>query len=209
MARTLAQLRTDTRRLIDETDSSNSSYEDSELNDYLNQAARKIAGLLEWTIATYTATSVESQAQYTLPSGMLYICEVHFDGKPISIVDRSDLSGLYGEWMNADDGEPVVAYRADNNVLGFYQAPSVDFAGKTITIQTIKLPTDLTADGDVVDLHELLQDAMPLRAAMFAQVRAGNFKAAQFLEALFDKEILGVKSKINKFAEDLASFRWS
>lgn len=204
----LSSLRTATRRFIDETDSTNSSYSDSELNDYLNQAARKVASMLEWPIAIYTATSVSEQAEYTLPTGFLSIIQVHFDGRQIEVADRADLEGRYPDWQNASSGQPVVGYRADNSVLGLYQKPSSTYAGKTIEAHCIKLPADLSADADVPDLQQILQDIMPIRAAAFCQVRAGNLQAATYLEQLFDKEVLAAKSKVNKFAEDLLGFRW-
>lgn len=204
----LSSLRTATRRFIDETDSTNSSYSDSELNDYLNQAARKIASMLEWPIAIYTTPSVSEQAEYTMPTGNLTVIQVHFDGRQLEVCDRADLEGRYPAWQNASSGQPLIAYRADNNVLGFYPKPSTTYSGKTIGAHCIKLPDTLAADADVPDLQQILQDIMPIRAAAFCQVRAGNLTAATYLEQLFDKEIGAAKSKVNKFAEDMLGFRW-
>lgn len=204
----LATLRVDTRRLLDETDSSNSNFQDTELTDYLNKALRKVATELEWPIARATATSVSGQAHYALPSNFLLLLDVFFDGKKLDFKDLQDMPAHDSNYLSASPDLPKLAYHADNDQIGLYPAPSIAYAAKSIYIDYIKFATDLSADADVPDLLTVVADLLPYWAANLANLRAGNLKTADYFRGLYASEMKILKPKVVKFSEELLGLRW-
>jgi hypothetical protein len=205
---TRISLCTTVRRYINEPDSANSNFLDAEIYDYLNQAIRYLGTEMEWPLQTAEATSVADQAVYALPEDFISLSDVYFNNSDIPVIDRTDLSTLRNDWQSAVSGLPAYAYKADNAKMGLYPKPDSVNAGKTIQIQYIKVPPDLTDDSTAPDLHVTFQDCLPFYAAFLCEHRMGNSKRADYNLALYESHKNKLKSKLQRYAEESMRLRW-
>lgn len=204
----LAALRISTRRLIDEQDTTNTHFTDSEINDYLNQATQYLGVEMEWPIQTSTATAIVSQALYTLPDDFVSVISVYFNNLPLQILDRNDLTAITPNWQNTPTGKPRIAYKADNAVLGLWPAPDADNADLDIQIEYIQVPATLSSDSDIPDLHTSYQICLPFYAAFLCDYRLGNDKKADLHFKLYEKHRTSLMSKVQKFSDSMLRFKW-
>lgn len=202
-------LTTSVRRLIDERDSTNSHFEDTEIYDYVNQAIRLLGAELEWPLQTAEATSVADQAVYTLPEDFISLVDAYFDNANLAVIERADLSAICNTWQDSESGRPSYAYKSDNAKFGLYFKPDSINSGLTIQIQYIKLPADLASDVDVPDLHTAFQDCIPFYAAMMCEHSMGNDKRAQLNLSLYETHKKKLQAKLQKFSDETFRFRWS
>lgn len=206
---TRVSLTTTVRRYINETDSTNSHFTDSEIYDYINQAIRFLGTEMEWPLQTAQATSVAEQAVYTLPEDFISLVDLYFDNKDMVILERADLSAIRSDWQNAESGLPRYAYKSDNAKIGLYPKPDADNAGLIVQIQYIKLPPDLSDDSTAPDLHTAFQDCLPFYAAFLCEHRMGNSKRAEFNLTLYEGHKKKLMSKLQRFSDEIMRFRWS
>lgn len=202
----LSVLVTKTRRLLDERDDTNTHFEDDELTDNINDAVMFLATEMEWPIQTSTATSIVGQALYGGPDDFVSLTEAYYDGTPLSILERDDLKEINQEWQSADNATPKILYKADNKVFGLYPPP--DTANLEIQIQYISLPATLTQDADIPDIHSAFQLCLPYYAASVCEAGMGNQKSADFLMGRYKFHKDALKSKVQRFSDDLYRFRW-
>lgn len=206
---TLAQLRTATRRYINEEDSANSHFTDSELNDYLNQAVTFLGTQMEWPIQIDQATAVADQSVYQFPSDFLELVDVYFNSTKIALLDRADLGQVSPSWQQDPSSTPRVAYRFNNDSIGLYPAPDSHQTGYTIQIQYIHLPATLTSDSDVPDFHTSFQMCLPFYAAFLCDYKLGNDKKSDTHLQRYDQHRKALMSKVQKYSDDLLRFRWA
>lgn len=197
------------REYILETDSSNSHFTDSQLNNYLNDAVLFLATEMEWPVQIDTATAVQDQYLYSLPTDFIALVDVYFDNTKIQPLSREDLGGVSPSWQQDPSSTPKVAYKAGPSTLGLYPAPDSTQAGKIIQIQYVHLPATLSQDTDVPDLHSAFQLALPFYAAFICDYQLGNEKAAENHLAKYNLHKKTIMSKVQKFSDDLLRFRWS
>lgn len=200
---------TSVRRLIDERDSDNSHFADTEIYDYVNQAIRLLGAELEWPLQTAEATSATDQAVYTLPEDFISLTDVYFNNANLSIIERADLSAINNSWQDSTSGLPLYAYKSDNAKFGLYFKPDSTNSGKVIQIQYIKLPADLSDDVSTPDLHTAFQDCIPFYAAMLCEHSMGNDKRAQLDLSLYETNKKKLQSKLQRFSDETLRFRWS
>lgn len=205
----LSTLRTTTRRLINEEDSTNSHFTDSEINDYLNQAVTFLGTMMEWSEQVAIATAVQDQALYTLPVNFIALTDAYFDNTRLTILEREDIGGVSPTWQNDPSSTPRAIYKADNAVMGLYPAPDATQAGKTIQIQYIQIPDTLSQDTDVPDLHTAFQMCLPFYAAYLCDYKLGNTKMSDNHLSNFERHRKALMSKVQKFGDDILRFRWS
>lgn len=209
MGLTRVSMTTAVRRYINETDSTNSHFEDDEIYDYLNQAIRFLGTEMEWPIQTAVATSIENSAVYTLPDNFVALLDVYFDNKDLPIIDRADLSAIRTDWQNTDASIPRYCYKSDNAKMGLYPKPDADNADLVIQIQYIKVPDDLSDDTTSPDLHVSFQDCLPFYAAFLCEVKMGNTKRSDYMISLYEAHKKKLLSKVQRFADEELRFRWS
>lgn len=209
MALTRVSMTTAVRRYINETDSSNSHFSDSEIYDYLNQAIRFLGTEMEWPFQTAEATSIQDQAVYTLPEDFISLVDFYFDNVDLPIIERADLSALRIDWQNAESSRPRYAYKSDNAKIGLWPPPDADNAGLTLQIQYIKVPPDLSDDSTAPDLHVAFQDCLPFYAAFLCEVKMGNNKRSDYMISLYESHKKKLMSKVQRFSDDDMRFRWS
>jgi hypothetical protein len=202
-------LTTAARILIDERDAANSHFTDLELYGFANQAIRYLGADMEWPFQTAQTTSVVDQAVYTLPEDFIALADFFFDNEDIPIIERADLSAFDKNWQIATSGRPRYAYKSDNAKIGLWPKPSTENAGKVIQIQYIKLPADLSTDGQVPDLHTAFQDCIPFYVAFLCEHAMGNSKRAELNLGLYDSHKKTLRSKLQRFSDDTLAFRWS
>lgn len=204
----LLQLRTATRRYINEEDSTNSHFTDSEINDYLNQAVTFLATQMEWPQQVDQAVAVTNQTLYQLPSDFIALSDVYFDNQKIIILDRVDLGQISPSWQNDPSSIPKVAYRFNNDTVGLYPTPDVTQNGKIIQIQYVHLPATISSDVDIPDLHTAYQMCLPFYAAFACNYKLGNSKQSDADMNNFKMHMNALKSKVQKYSDDLLRFRW-
>lgn len=202
-------LTTTTRRYIDEPDSTNSHFSDSQIYDFLNQAIRFLGTEMEWPLQTAEAVSVQSQAVYTLPTDFISLVDVYFDNKDIVTIERADLPAIRNDWQNAEASMPRYAYKADNAKIGLWPPPDATNAGLTIQIQYIKVPPDLSDDTTSPDLHVAFQDCLPFYAAFLCEHQMGNTKRAEVNLTLYESHKKKLMSKLQRFSDENMRFRWA
>ena len=206
---TRVSLTTTVRRYINEPDSANSNFEDTEIYDYLNQAIRYLGTEMEWPLQTAEATSVLDQAVYTLPEDFISLADVYFDNRSIPAIERADLPAVRMDWQDAPSSKPLYAYKADNAKIGLFPKPDAANAGLTIQIQYIKVPPDLSDDTTAPDLHVVFQDCLPFYAAFLCEHRMGNSKRADYNLALYESHKKKLMSKVQRFSDETLRFRWT
>lgn len=205
---TLSQLRTATRRYINEEDSANSHFTDSELDDYLNQAVTFLGAQMEWPVQIDEATAVADQALYQLPSDFIELVDVYFNGTKMVVLDRADIGRISPSWQSDTSATPSVVYRFNNDSIGLYPPPDANQTGYTLQIQYIHLPATLSDDTDIPDLHTAFQMCLPFYAAFLCEYKLGNDKKSDLHLQRYDQHRKALMSKLQKYSDELLRFRW-
>lgn len=204
----LATLRIALRRAIAEETAANSNFTDTELDSYLNQATTFLGVRMEWALQTSTATGVEDQALYSLPSDFISLVDAYYNNQSLIVLDRTDLKAINSAWQDAESGTPTYIYRADNAVVGLFPSPDAAAAGDSLQIQYMQVPATLSEDADIPDIHSAFQMCLPFYAAFMCQSKLGNDKKADINLKLFDFHRAALASKVQQFSPDLMRFRW-
>lgn len=200
-----------TRLLIDETDSTNSHFTDSQIYGFLNQAIRYLGVDVEWPIQAAQATAVAEQAVYTLPDDFISLLDVYYDNNLLAIIDRKDLSAIRQDWQNAVSGLPLYCYKSDNAKMGLYPKPSSTYTANSevIQIQYVKVPPDLADDVTAPDLHSAFHDCLPFYASFLCEKSMGNLKASDHDMNLYELHKKRLTSKVQRFSDDGLRFKWA
>jgi hypothetical protein len=205
----LADLRTATRRYINELDNTNSNFSDSELNDYLNQATLFLGTQMEWPIQTEIATAIPGQALYQLPSDFIELLDIYFNQTKIPLLDRADMGQVSPSWQQDPIGTPRIAYRFDQQTLGLYNTPDSNQTGYQLQVQYIAMPPTLVNDTDIPDIQAAYQMCLPFYAAFICEHRLGNDKKADTDLQRYDQHRKALMARVQKFSDDLLRFRWA
>jgi hypothetical protein len=210
----LSDLRTATRRYINETNTTNTNFPDTELNDYLNQATLFLGTQMEWPIQTYVATATANQALYQLPSDFIELLDVYWNEANLPLLDRADLGKVSPTWQQDPAGTPKVCYKFDQQTIGLYNVPDTNqqllgVSSYLLEIQYIALPATLVNDTDIPNLQTAYQMCLPFYAAFICEHRLGNDKKADSNLQRFDQHRKALMARIQKFSDDLLRFRWA
>ena len=210
----LATLRTSVRRYINETDTSNTNFQDSELTDYLNQATLFLGTQMEWPIQTDIATGAAGQALYQLPSDFIELLDIYWNQTKLPLLDRSDLGEISPSWQQDPVGTPRIAYRFDQGTIGLYNTPDAlqqlnGVASYHLQITYIAMPPTLVNDSDIPDLQNAYQMCLPFYAAFICEHRLGNDKKADANLQRYDQHRKALMARVDKFSDDLKRFRWA
>lgn len=211
---TREQLRLDTYRLLNEDDSddatnstpSNTHFDSTEIDDYIQKGITLLGTEIEWPFQISSATTVEDQALYQLPSDFIELTDVYLDGRPLTVLERGDLKTINSLWQQADSGSPNFAYKADNDVIGLYPAPDSDNTDLDLQVEYIQIPADLASDADVPNLHAALHLCLPFYAAYRAHLKLGNEKSAAGRFADYEIHKKKLLAKVQNWSPDLMRF---
>jgi len=194
------QIRDAARLLISETDSENSHFNDSDLDNLINEWQRDAAIRVRSPRKEATQNTVQDQETYATPpdylSSVVLMIE-DLDGKEeeIPFVHFEDLRSIFGRrWISDVAGTPRVYYFSDRDVLGIHPKPDADHGGKVMRLFYIPVPTDMTNDGDVPDIEEVFHQHAKHFVAAEAHASVQNM-------AMSDKMMARYESKMQQFKE--------
>lgn len=169
---TLADIRTDVRSHLDEATAR--QWTDTELNRWINEAARDIARRSESLQVTEDVTAVVDQQEYTLPTDVIRLYRVEWRpdaGGGIYTMEYRDFNSMDSVWWSQQatgSGYPVwftLWGYPPSLKLTVYPKPSQ--AG-TFKVFYYGLPADAAADGTTVAVPEGWQDLIALYAEYVA-----------------------------------------
>ena len=167
---TLQQIRTQTRLLIDQTDSANSDFSDSELNGFVNEGARLLAPLIKWPRDRVEVQVEAGKPAYTLPVDNILILDAYFgdvskagDKLPLRVLHESQMKAFRPGWLDAtadSRGRPDILILIDRLTAVLNPTPNADesVSGKKLEIVYVFYPATLSADGDTPDLPIVYHD---------------------------------------------------
>ena len=202
-ALTLQDIRTQARRIFNETNASNSHCSETELNSWANIWQRDIGALSDFPRKESTISTTVDVDTYTLPTDFRYIMEVHYNqslaGGEIKLeqVSQLDLERIYGrEWRQDTSTDPAHFFFYDFNKIGVHPAPNAANAGAAkLRLFYVASPTDMTADGDSPDVALAYHDTAQYFVAAHCFVKMGNDGMAEKMLALYDRMRLMYKSR--------------
>lgn len=203
----------ETRTLLNETSSSNSSYTDQVLNDGMNMGYLLACAKAGLNQSIATASGVASQQLYALPADLLRLIAVKYndpdttttDWVDLTIMDVSALGRLYPSWENDVAGIPTVAYRAKRTVIGLYPKPKT--AGTSnIKLYYVERPTKLAAGSDIPDLPEE-HHILPCYYSAFRALMIARDPSAGGFKTLFEQGLNQMEVEQAQSTDDPA-FTW-
>lgn len=165
MAKTLAQIITDTRQHIGQTDSANSNYTDAQLSIWINDAYRSIVVAIRHLPITTRNYSVAAQA-ITLNSGTVTVDSAKLlnptTGKyeNLKIISLDELLQMDPDFESATAAVPEYLVRTAVFTASLYPPPSAAVIAQTTPLRTygMELPTELSSNSDTPDLPGNLHD---------------------------------------------------
>lgn len=189
-ALTLAQIRTEVRVRIKDSNSSRQRYTDAQLNNMINQTQRDVVNFT-WVIHKNTSiTLIIGTTYYTLPTDIIGIERVAWKRQniPEQTLQGLDSKVNFGDWGIA--AGPPQAYFQDptqSTTIGIYPWPSNSSSTGTIVVNYSSQATDLSSDSDVpfnaearyYQYHDLLiyEPAYKVMLIEGQAVKAGEYKA--------------------------------
>lgn len=172
----LSSVRTRVREYLYETDSTNTNFTDTMINESIRQAENMLMDALPASanynlLQTAAVTLTASKNTYSLPSDFRKTIAVSYLNKPAIQIKPEE---LYAKQLLATTKDP--SFVILNSTIKFFPDPS---AGSTAEILYLKQVTQLSSDGDTISTlleydniitliatsHLLKIDNQPLRAA--------------------------------------------
>ena len=202
------QIITNSRKLIYETDSSNSHFTPEELTDWYEDWHRDIASFSKWPRAEATVTdgSVIGQSTYQIDATkVLQIQQVYYAGKPIDMKSMEFLDEYDDDWRSVTNNTPLYAYMKDSDVLGLYPAPKV--TADEIRVRYVKIPNVSTVGTDVPDVSVSYHITAELYIAAKAHRSIGNIDEADRYDGLYNSKRMEVKGLV-KIPEKRDGWDW-
>lgn len=171
---TLAQLRVFTRRLLNEVSATDSFWEESDLDDYLNRGNELFHALTEIRESSSTYSSVASQLEYPLKTEVIRPKRVHFldpttsKFKKLTVLTIEELELEDEAWFTkvADAGTTPTKASFRGSTLYVVPAPNAT-ATNNIRVWGVHGPADdLPATGP--DFVAVYHQALAFHAAILA-----------------------------------------
>lgn len=215
MARTLAQIRTDARLIIGQTDVNNSHFTNAQLDTWANEGYRFIVTELE--DIPITQRSYNTASSITLNSALISLNTIKINMQPqgewqeLTVIDLDELAKMDADWENADAGKPKYAVRFGSFTIQLYPPPDTDNDGTTNGIKTfgLELPTELSDDSDTTVLPHNLDDIVSHWVAHRCFERLGN-EQRMTTEITIFRSILKRHRKVSaQFSEQRGRWRWA
>lgn len=197
------------RKLIYETDSSNSHFTPEEMITWYEDWHRDVALWSKWprAEATVTGGSIVGQSTYPIDvEKVLEILKVYYKGKPLDMKTVDFLDEFDPEWRSVNDDDPIYAYMMDSDVIGLYPAPKT--AADEIRLRYVKIPNESTTGNDVPDVAMGYHISGGLYIAAQAHRSIGNSDEADKLDVMYMLKKKEVKGAI-KSPEKQQGWDWS
>jgi len=183
-ATTLSDIRTKVRRLLYETDSTNTIYADALLNDFINMAQRMMVDQMpysaHWNLLKVDTVSVSiGTPYYSLPSGFREILGVRVNQKAAIQVKASDYFGKIGQATIAKD--PM--FFLMNDYIYIFPTPTAvtQTAEVLFAVNVVDMETDTTEVQTLTEFDNLLS----VGAAMLVLTNDNQQTRAAALEKVY------------------------
>jgi len=185
VATTLAQLRTRVRYFV--RDPNTKTFQDAELDIYINEAQKEVAAFLcknegDFLLREATTTLVQGTTDYHYPSdifGRNIRALYAYGTDPVTYVkvQRGTLEEVYDAGM-VQDTYPSRYVCLD----GYFKVgPPPDDSGYTLLIAYIRQPTDLASGTDVMDSDDEFKELIAVSAAIRALETRGGKESVELL----------------------------
>lgn len=165
-------MRTECRSIINETDSTNSHFTESQLDIWANEAYRYIQTRLG--VIPIKERDYSSSATIALNSRTLTVNEAYLNIQPenklvqLEVVDQDFLNVIDASWLSAETGVPEYLCRSGTFEARLFPPPNAANTGQTLRTFGLEFKTDMASDTDTPDLplnmHDLFPHYMAYRA---------------------------------------------
>ena len=202
---TLSELITQVRSIINETDSANSHFNDSQITVWLNEAMRYVITRIEELPIKWNDL-VSATGDITINSSTLLINEAYILNPdtskydPLEIIDYSTLKYKSPTWLSDDAGQPQFLVKKGNFAVYLYPQPDASYVGQAIKTAGVDFPTELSATTDEPVLPKNMHDLLPHYAGYraFEQLGMGDKAGSELM--LCREAIKSTKSITTKFS---------
>lgn len=196
------EIRTEIRKIIRDTDSTNYRWSDATLNANIDMSHSKIASITKCIPYRYTMDTVANQAEYIMPDYFLEANEVLYlsggDYVPLTKRTENDLD-LESELWRSATGTPELWYQRIN-YIGLVPYPTVATVSG-LRVDMARLPTAFTADSDIP--FDDVKDLYAFHSAIIYDVAMGyvlidrDDKGYALCASEYAKTIKNMLSQIN------------
>jgi len=210
------EMRTLSRILLGETDSTNSYYDDTtEIDVLINLANKHVAGSVPTNLSFKGQATVSGTYRYPLPQpdflqlkDVLLIVTSEVDTEPLARVTFDEFEEIAaGDYTST--GRPAyyrVEFGAVDVTAGsppgdIWLTPTPDDNGGsdyTLRIYYFQIPTPMSADADVSELPLFLHEAVVYWASMNMAMKSDSRSKARELAAMYKETIFDAKKIVNK-----------
>lgn len=151
-ALTLAQIKTEIRTRIKDTDASRRRYSDTQLLNLINQTQRDVVNI-SWIIKKSTSIPVTTgTTYYTMPSDIMGISRVTFNNRnlPEMTLESLDSKFNYANWP-ATSGLPSSYFQdpSRSSQIGLQPWPATTASTGTLSVIYFSQGTDMSSDSDI------------------------------------------------------------
>lgn len=214
-ALTLAQIRTEIRRNVHDTDSTRQRYSDSVLLDYVNEAQKEVVNVTLLTQKTTSYVLLPLTTYYALPTDFLSSNHVDFKNNsgltmPMDQVTIKGLANKNPDWKKVN-GIPA-QYLVDNSTsdttqtVSYIPVPTNASTG-TVTMRYSYQVPDMANDGDVPFNGKrqfyTFHMAIVYHVTLKLKIREGKFDEASSYGALYTNYL----GEIQKFIGSIPDYK--
>lgn len=216
MAKTLSELLTDTRQIINQPDEANSNFTNTQLTIWLNAAdARASLAIrhLPTTQRDYTAAST-----VTLHAKTLTVDEARLKNPDaanayyaLKVCKIADIIALDPDYENADTGMPTHLAQITKQTAILYPPPKASITALTEPLRCLQLdePTAMSASGDSPTVPGNLHDILPNYAAHRCFTLLGDTERSTQQLTLFRAGMRDQKALAVEFTKQNKKWKWA
>ena len=203
MSTLVSSLITKCRRRLNET--SETFHLPADLIAYADEGQKYVVRETKSLEDTDTATSIVSGTQnYALPTDLIAIRRITYDGKKIFPIDFVDLDE--SELDETDSTGTPTEYYIWNDYIYLYPIPGT--SGKTLKIYYYKAPTTISASTDTLETKVVYDDAIICYMTYLALVKdsesdISNLDKADYMMGECNAKIMSIKNQLKE--KDLSS----
>jgi hypothetical protein len=204
MSTLVSSLITQARARINET--STTFHTEANLIAYANESQKYVVRETKCLEGSSTSAVVSGTQDYALPSDLLQIRRITFDGIklfPINFVDLDE-----AELDETDITGAPANYFIWNDSIYLYPIPGSSDAGKYLKIFYYKAPVAITASTDAIETKPVYDDVIVAYMTYLALVKdsesdLSNLDKADYMMSECNAKLLAIKSQIKE--KDLSS----
>ena len=216
MAKTLSDLLTDTRQIINQPEEANSNFTNTQLTIWLNDAYRRVATAIRHLPTTqrdYTAASTVTlnAATITVDEARLKNPDAANDAYyALKVCKIGDLIALDPDYENADTGKPSHLVQITRQTALLWPPPDSSVTALTTPLRCLQLdePTAMSASSDEPNIPANIQDILPNYAAHRCFTLLGDSEKSTQQLTLFRAGIRDQKALAVEFTKQNKIWKW-